>query len=184
MTKNAFKRIMKFIKDKFDKTDLSTGLQRKNLLMNNFTSFTKNGVTAITNSNGSIKLTGSNNLNTDFVMIYNFQTGAGGGTTSSQYINNKKWLPNGDYILSGGTEGIRLQVRLATDPDSEGEVVATPLTSSEVMFTVNEEHKYVWCRLLIKADANFGNGITIYPMIRPTYCKNNTYESYIPSLQE
>ncbi|MDE6789823.1 MAG: hypothetical protein K2J47_10985, partial [Ruminococcus sp.] len=155
------------------------GYQRKNLLMNNCRAITKNGVTATVNADGSISLSGSNTFGSPFMIYANLQTGAATG----QYVDNKKFLPNGKYILSGSKSGVNLQVRLAEIENSEGELVASS-NGGETAFTVTDAHKYVWSRILIRTNADFGEGITIYPMIRSAEITDDTYEPYRPSIEE
>ena len=159
------------------------GYQVKNLLLNNCKTTTKNGVTATVNADKSITLTGSNTSGSAFVLYVNMQTG-NAGTPSSQYTDNKKWIPNGNYILSGSTVGASIQIRLAEIENSEGEVTVSS-NGGETTFTVTDAHKYVWSRVLITPSADFGSeGITIYPMIRLAEITDDTYEPYRPSIEE
>lgn len=175
------------IKAKIAKTDeqadlnrSTLGYQRKNLLMNNYKNITKNGVTATANADGSISLSGSNTFGSSFILYANLQTGAATG----QYVDNKKFLSNGKYILSGSRSGVNLQVRLAETENSEGELVLSG-DGGEAAFTVTDAHKYVWSRVLITSGADFGSeGVTIYPMIRSAGITDDTYESYKPSVEE
>lgn len=159
------------------------GYQRKNFLMNNCQVVTKSGVTATVNADKSITLTGSNTLGSAFVLYVNMQTG-NAGTTLTQYANNKKWIPNGDYILSGSAAGANIQIRLAEIENSEGELISSN-NGNEIAFTVTDTHKYVWSRVLISANADFGSeGVTIYPMIRSADITDDIYEPYRPSVAE
>ncbi|MDE5853983.1 MAG: hypothetical protein K2H19_02855 [Ruminococcus sp.] len=37
---------------------------------------------------------------------------------------------------------------------------------SDVAFTIDDSHKYVWFRLLVRSGANFSEPETVYPMVR------------------
>lgn len=166
-------------------SSLSIGLQRKNLLKNACANITRNGVEANINQDGGIVLKGFNNIGTAFVLYWNLQTGHNNGE-DSQYIDNKKWLPTGEYILSGGGNGYTIQIRSSQDNKTDASLAATTLNSTEeIKFAITDNDKYIWCRIFISSSANFGDsGITIYPMIRPIGITDNVYEPYIPNLQE
>ena len=159
------------------------GYQRKNLLMNNCKTTTKNGVTATVNDDGSITFTGSN-TGSDFVLYWNIQTGAA-DSAAEQYTGNKKWIPNGKYKVSGGHDGVTVQVRWSENNalGSDTGLVASS-KGSEPVFTVTDAHKYVWSRIFIAAGADFSTPVTVYPMIRPADITDYTYEPYKPSVQE
>lgn len=159
------------------------GCQVKNVLLNNCKAKTLYGVTSTVNENGSITLTGSNTNSSAFILYWNMQTGTAATTLAGQYVGNKKWIPNGKYILSGSKSGANIQVRLAEEENSEGTSV-TSSNSNETTFTVTDTHKYVWARLLIEAGADFSTPVTVYPMIRPAEITDDTYEPYKPSVEE
>lgn len=161
------------------------GYQRKNLLRNNCSDKTRNGVTATVNDDGSITLNGTNTAtgttgNND-IMYWNMQTGATGNTIAGQYANNKKWLPNGKYILSGLTAGAYLQMVFSEDNETESRYAG--ISNGETTFEVTDADKYVWTRLRIALGASFDN-VTIYPMIRPIEVTDNSYEPYKSSVIE
>lgn len=189
MTSNMFRKIMIFIKEKFNRlqSDISInkssiGIQKKNFLMNNCKDFTKNGVTASINSDGSIKVTGTSTSTSSFLLYWNLQTGkdTSNNATSQQYIDNKKWIPTGKYILSGGTDKVRLQIKFSELDNNEGDGATN--TGGDTYFEILDSHKYVWSRLLINGNAGTINE-TIYPMIRPADVEDSTYEPYIEDLQ-
>lgn len=154
----------------------------KNYLMNNFTTTTTNGITATSNPDGSITLNGTSTSSGAFIMCWNLQTGATTSTNSMQYANNQKWIPNGDYILSGGINNkASIQVRMASEPNNEGTGKAA--FGTEVSLTVTDEHKYVWARVYISAGASFANE-KVYPMIRPATVKDPTYVPYAKTNQQ
>lgn len=162
------------------------GYQRKNLLRNNCSDKTRNGVTATVNDDGSITLNGTNTAtgttgNND-IMYWNMQTGVVGNTIAGQYANNKKWLPNGKYILSGLTAGVYLQMVFSEDNETENRYSGSA-SGKETLFEVTDADRYVWTRLRITLGASFDN-VTVYPMICPAEVTDNTYEPYKPSVEE
>lgn len=187
MTRVAFKKIMNFIKHKLDKVDeqtrlntISIGLSKKNLLMNTFTMATVKGVTATSNPDGSIVLDGTNTGDA-FIIIQNLQTGIPNNSNSAdRYKNNRKWIPSGNYIISGRIENkVCTQVRLSSKSDVVEESYGSTLR--DVPFTITDEHKYVWCDIYISEGATFKNE-TIYPMVRPV-TTDSTWEPFVPDLQ-
>lgn len=158
------------------------GYQRKNLLMNNCKNTTKNGVTTTVNADGSITLNGTNTTSSTKIFYWNMQTGYTGDMVSGQYTGNKKWLPNGKYILSGAVTGMTFQMVFSTDNVSEDRYKSTG-SDGTAEFEVTDADKYVWTRLRIAGGASFDN-VTIYPMIRPADITDDTYEPYKPSIEE
>lgn len=153
--------------------------QRKNLLLNKCSNVTQNGVTATVNTDGSITFSGSNTANKDFVMYWNLQTG-----NSDQLKDNKKFLSNGTYILSGGKNGVYLQIVTSADNVSVERIFLNK-DGVETKFTINPSDNYVWGRVLIASTADFSSeAVTIYPMIRYAEITDDTYEPYKPSIEE
>lgn len=158
------------------------GYQRKNLLLNKCSNKTSTGVTVTVNADGSITLNGTSTVSGTKIFYWNMQTGYTGDEVSGQYTGNKKWLPNGKYILSGVATGISLQMVFSTDNASESRYVSTDANGT-AEFEVTNADKYVWTRLRFAGSASFDN-ITIYPMIRPAEITDDTYEPYKPSVEE
>ena len=160
--------------------NLSTlGYQRKNLLMNNCSSRTINGVTATVNSDGSVTLSGTNSLGKDFVPYQNMPTGL-----DNQFNNNKKFISDGKYIVSGGVTGCVVQVAVSEDNTAQTTKILALSRGNDTKFTINDSHKYVWFRLLVNSGASFSEPVTVYPMIRLADVKDDTYEPYKPSVEE
>ena len=154
------------------------GYQRKNLLMNNCATLTKNGVTATVNDDRSVTLSGQNTAKA-FVIFGNFGTGK---SVQDQMEGNKKFIPNGRYIISGGVTGCGIQVCASTDGSNE--IVRKTAYLNDEAFTITDSDKYVWFRLLIQNGANFSTPVTVYPMVRSEGIGDNTYEPYKPSVEE
>ena len=155
----------------------SLGLQRKNLFMNNCKERETNGITAKTNEDGSITLTGINASNSLLVIFANMCA----GNYTGQYNNNKKFIPTGKYILSGGTSDVSLHIITSKVDNEQGQLFSC--SGSEVEVNVTAEDKYSWGRLAVRAGASL-NDVIIYPMLRPAEITDPTYEPYHPSLQE
>ena len=155
------------------------GYSVKNLLINNCKTTTKNGVTATVNDDKSITLSGVSTKGNDYLMFVNMATGV---ETTDQFANNRKFLPNGKYIVSGGNANCVVQITVSTDNTTANNLVSS--TGRDISFTINDNHKYVWFRLLIKANADFSTPVTVYPMIRSAEIIDATYEQYIPSVEE
>lgn len=154
------------------------GYQVKNLLANNCVNRTTNGVTAVVNTDGSITLSGRNTANANFLMYWNLQTGE-----TNQYSNNKKWIPDGNYILSGSASGAVVQICVADEPDVEGTITSSR-NGDEAAFSITPENKFTWGRLLISASATFTTPVTVYPMIRRADAVDTAYETYAPTVLE
>ena len=157
------------------------GYQRKNLLLNNCSNKTRNGITATVNDDGSITLNGTNTTSTTAVLYWNMQTGATTDTVVGQYTGNRKWLPNGRYILSSLTAGVYLQMVFSEDNETERRYAGG--SNGDSLFEITDDDKYVWTRLRIVSGASFDN-VTVYPMIRLAEITDDTYEPYRPSIEE
>lgn len=157
---------------------LSIGLQRKNLLMSNCKDHTLSSISCVIDPNGVMTFNGSSG-DSSVVFYWNMQTGS--TSNSTQYNNNKKWFPNGNYILSGGADGINIQMRVAQEINSEGTNYST--NGNPVNVTITEADKYVWTRIQISPNRTFQN-VSIYPMLRCAEIEDEAYEPYVPDLQE
>ena len=149
-------------------------------MQNNYNSHTYKGVTATINADKSVTLSGSNTSDGDFVLLLNFGT----GHTTNQFTNNKKFIPNGKYIVSGGNPQCAIQVCASNDNTASTTSIKAQTSTGSPAFTITDSDKYVWFRLLIRAGANFSTPVTIYPMIRPAEITDGTYEPYKPSVEE
>lgn len=158
----------------------TVGTEKRNYIEVNATSRERYGITATVNEDGSITLNGTNTAGSAFMLFSNLQTGA--TPEGSQFTNNKKWIPTGEYIMSqGGVTGATLQLRIAEESGVEGDYYSC--STAETAVTIGEQHNYVWCRILISTGATFDN-VTLYPMIRLATDTDTTYRAYQPSVQE
>ena len=159
------------------------GYTRKNFLQTKPLTFSKHGITATVNADGTITLDGTNTNSGAFILLTNIRAG---GIETAQEFDNYRLLPAGEYILSGGASdgGAKIQLRLAEEPNSIGDVYySTPADGGEVRFTVTEAQKYSYTKLYIAKEATFDN-VTICPMIRDARISDDSYEPYRQSVEE
>lgn len=129
----------------------------RNKLVFNSTGRTMNGVEFITNpADGSVTVKGTTNAANTFANL-NYVN----GTTSL--------LPPGNYIVSGGTEKVRVEVII-------NDSVAYRSTGNHVNFTIPENVTNSWVRVQIDATGTQVDTV-LYPMIR---LATDTDESYAP----
>lgn len=155
------------------------GYQIKNLLRNNCKSVTMNGVTATVNADGSVTLSGSNTAGKAFVLFGNICTGL-----ADQFANNAKFLPNGQYIVSGGRSGCFIQITVSPDNTAATAIVLCRAAENDVSFNITDNHKYVWGRIVVDTGADFSSPVTLHPMVRDANISDNSYEPYKPSVEE
>lgn len=144
----------------------------RNLVVPADINYTKNGVTMRTNADGSITLSGAN-TRSDFVMMYDIMDADGAVATK------KKWFPNGNYKLYGDTVGGRISDKaffVFRKCDANGAVIgsATNASGSDATFSIDDTVKINMVTLYILANADFGTGMTIYPMITTQSTENVT----------
>ena len=159
------------------------GYTRKNFLQTKPLTFSKHGITATVNADGTITLDGTNTNSGAFILLTNLRAG---GIETAQEFDNYRLLPAGEYILSGGASdgGAKIQLRLAEEPNSIGDVYySTPADGGEVRFTVTEAQKYSYTKLYTAKEATFDH-VTIYPMIRDARISDDSYEPYRQSVEE
>lgn len=155
------------------------GLQKKNLLKNSCQDYSRSGVDATVNSDGSIRLSGKNENNDRNLIIYsNLRTGA--TDITEQFSGSERNIPAGNYILSGGTANCRVQLRVSKVENDEG--TSYLCSGTEIPVTITEDDKYVWCRISIATNAEVDD--VIRPMLRCAEITDGTYEPYVPDLQE
>lgn len=129
----------------------------KNLIQNNCNSRTVHGVTATTNADGSITVSGSSDYANNFIVLYDLY--AGDNATSS--FNSHLTLKPGTYINKGtGRSDVKLQV-LEYNTSSDYSIISEGDT--DTTFTLTKSYFVV--RLWIINTANFSTPVTVYPMI-------------------
>lgn len=144
----------------------------RNLIVPADINYTRNGVTMKTNADGSITLSGTN-TGSDFVMMYDIMDDGGAVATKN------KWFPNGNYKLYGDTVGGRISGKaffVFRKCDANGTAIgsATNASGSDTTFSIDDTVKINMVALYILASADFGTGMTIYPMITTQSTENVT----------
>ena len=129
----------------------------KNLLKNNLTSKTADGLTFAVNDDGSVTVNGTSTRSNAF---QNLNYG-GAGTLA---------VPPGRYILSGGSKNVRVQV-------SAPDIIATA-GETEVEFEIPEGVTTSWMRLQVQNAGTVVENETVYPMVRQVEEKDPEYAPY------
>lgn len=128
----------------------------KNLLKSNLATKTKNGVTITVNDDGSMNLNG---------------TCTGWFFETLNYVDaNTSFLPEGNYIFSGGATGCSFMVY------ADGTKQTTISSNAETSFSMPENNAS-WVRLEIN-NGTVLNNVNVYPMIRPSALTDSTFAPY------
>lgn len=146
----------------------------KNIIQNNITGVTKNGVTAVVNSDGSITLSGTSNKSSSFMLFYDFTD-----SSLSNSYSSKIPAVAGEYVLKG-TNDSRVKVQ-AFGYTTEADQVTYANSKDDVTFTVAKP--YISFRVYIAANADFTTPLTVYPMccLKSAYDVSSAYVPYVPS---
>lgn len=150
----------------------------KNICQNNATTVSKNGVTATSNADGSITLSGSNSGG-DFLLIYDLYNPSASASFTS---NISAPTDEQTYICPAtGNSSVRVQVM---EYNSASDYTALANSDTDKTFTFSKN--YVVFRIYIKSGANFTTNITIHPMVcaKAAWDISNAYQPYRPSWQE
>lgn len=138
-------------------TDVTVTRAGKNIVLLNFTSFVNAGITYTRNADGSVTAVGTST------------SGVAGKDMSYLY------LPNGNYIINGGSAAIGVRVNLYNAED----VVLSRITSrgEDKPFVINDtvDHVGFACGY-VTTDTAVNE--TIYPMIRSADFTDATFEPY------
>ena len=132
--------------------------ETRNLLPNNCTTRTINGVTVTKNSDGTLTLDGSCSEKT--ILCYNMSTGA---TTESGQYSTKAVLAPGTYRgwLGHAHALLSLEICLSSTTNT---IERTIRVMHGIKFTIPVGYKYVWVRLTCYGAASFDN-FYVWPMI-------------------
>lgn len=139
----------------------------RNLVVPADINYTRNGVTMKTNADGSITLSGaetSGQSYTTTIIFPNFVTTGSIGDTPMGI------LPSGKYRLWGDTVGGRIQgkaflVAYKYDANKVMTNIGNNDNGNNRDFELTDAYPYFNLGLVIKGNADFGTGMTIYPMI-------------------
>ena len=154
----------------------------KNIIDNRITSSTKNGVTATTNADGSITISGKDSRTSptsDFVLVTDMYN----PSAANSFTSNIKADKTKTYICpSTGNSNVRLQA-LGYNSSTDYAV----LSSSDANVTFTPVKNYIVFRIFIKQNADFTNNeFTLYPMVceRTAWDISKKFVKYRPSYQE
>ena len=140
---------------------------------------TKNGITATFQSDGGIKLNGTNTIGV-FVLIWNMAYPE--STGSGNENDHEKHVPNGSYILkSTGTADASIQISGSSDTGSSVLIGSASETDAEI--TIDDTYAYNHVRMRIGAGASF-NDTVIYPMLVPKGVEVSGFVPYRLTLQK
>jgi hypothetical protein len=139
----------------------------RNLVVPADINYTQNGVTMKTNADGSITLSGAETSGQSYTTTIIFPNFA---TTESIGDTPMGILPSGKYRLWGDTVGGRIQGKafLAAYKYDANKVltnIGNNGNGNNRDFELTDAYPYFNLGLVIKGNADFGNGMTIYPMI-------------------
>lgn len=138
--------------------DMNNICGAKNLLPNNATSQTINGVTFTVNSDGSMTLNGTCTANGSFTV-------------------SNVMIPKGEYILTGKVSDDAVMFIQNTS----GSVIARAIEGQEE-FTLSADTN-IQASFWIVKDEVYSNSI-VYPMIRPASIEDDTYAPYAMTNRE
>ena len=161
--------------DKVAENACTLGYTRKNLLKVTASSTTVNGVTMTVDSNGILTLNGTATART-VIDITN--------RTNRNPISS---LPT-NFILSGGDQmlGIECCIGVEVSTGANSGYIASFYDGDNgrtVDLSGYPTAKYWYAYMRIHEGVNV-DGITIYPMIRPSDIKNSDFEPYAPSVMD
>lgn len=141
----------------------------KNILENNVTKSSANGISLTRNADGSFVINGETETAT--IVVVNFS----GDFAGANQNDEKKHIPNGTYTITGSeNDGLRFQLSCS---NKKGNSEITNIFSAKSgTVTVDDTYKYNWVRLYA-APGTYDN-VIIRPMIRPVSVDDNTYEQY------
>lgn len=137
------------------------------------------------NGDGSLTISGKRASTEPTVLISNINAGI---YSTADQIQGQFLSEAGDYVIAaqGYSNGLKLQI-YGTDTEDVSAMVSLGQQTGEVTyFTIDKVYKYIHFRLSIAGGADFGEGITTFPMI----CKKELYDispgfvPYVPSLAE
>lgn len=149
--------------------DMQNILGSKNLLPNKLSTYAENGLTITINADKSITINGTSSADTTVKITQRYNNSG-----------NKMTLQNGDYILSGCTDGNSSSYRMqAIVLKSAAETVLATNYNGDSLFTVNGDDgsassAQVQISIFVPSGKTLSSK-TFYPMVRPASILDNTY---------
>ena len=161
--------------DKIAENACTLGYTRKNLLKVTASTTTKDGVTMTVDSDGTLTLSGTASARTAIPI------------TPMSNRNPISSLPT-NFILSGGDQmlGIECCIGVEISTGANSGYIASFYDGDNgrtVDLSGYPTAKYWYAYMRIYEGVNV-DGITIYPMIRPSDIKNSDFEPYAPSITD
>lgn len=138
---------------------------------------TKNGVTAVSNTDGSITISGVSTSGSQFLIINDLYS----GSTTSTYGSQIPIKVSNYVVKATGTRGVIIQ---AINYNSSTDTTVIDSSNDDVEFTATKS--YIVFRLIIRGNADFTTPVTIYPMCSDSalYAISPELVPYRPSYQE
>lgn len=150
--------------------DYAVGSPSKNLLNHTAKTETVNGVNITVNADGSITFAGTfTGTDVYYHQIYRNADGS------------NKTIGKGKYIVSGGVEEFGFFVKHGTN-FSGNNGTQFNVKTSDVPITIENETERIEFFVPLYPAREYN--ATIYPMLRPADITDNTYEPYVPSVNE
>jgi hypothetical protein len=137
----------------------------------------KNGVTAVSNTDGSVTISGVSTSGSQFLIINDLYSGSTTSTYSSQIP-----IKAGNYVVKAtGTRDVLIQ---AINYNSSTDTEVIDSSNDDVEFTATKS--YIVFRLVIRGNTDFTTPVTIYPMCCDSalYAISPKSVPYRPSYQE
>jgi len=137
----------------------------------------KNGVTAVSNTDGSVTISGVSTSDSQFLIINDLYSGSTTSTYSSQVP-----IKAGNYVVKAtGTRDVIIQA-INYNSSTDTEVINS--SNDDVEFTATKS--YIVFRLVIRGNTDFTTPVTIYPMCSDSalYAISPKSVPYRPSYQE
>ena len=137
----------------------------------------KNGVTAVSNTDGSVTISGVSTSGSQFLIFNDLYSGSTTSTYSSQIP-----IKAGNYVVKAtGTRDVLIQ---AINYNSSTDTEVIDSSNDDVEFTATKS--YIVFRLVIRGNTDFTTPVTIYPMCCDSalYAISPKIVPYRPSYQE
>ena len=128
----------------------------KNIVENNLMSKTRYGVTATTNADGTITITGASTSANDFILVYDLYDEA-----QSASFNSSIPAPEGEFVCPP-TENLSVRLQVLNYNSSSDYAVKA---SSDSLVAFSFSKQYMVFRIWIKSTADFSTPVVIKPMV-------------------
>ena len=150
----------------------------KNIVQNNVESNTKYGVTATSNADGTITLSGRSTSANDFILVNDLYN----PSASTSFTSNIPAKKGKQYICPAtGNTGVRLQ---CIEYNSAIDYSVASSSDNNKVFSMTKNNMVF--RIFIKSTADFTDPVTIKPMVclKSEWDASHAYVPYRPSMDE